>query len=437
MHNAFTRRRFIQHSSLIASAGLATVPAALASPARPVTESVAITTASDTAHDEAFWAKIRAQFWLPEHIVQLENGNWGVMAKPVMASYQKHSFRVNRDSSYFSRREFWPEQESIRKQVAETLGASVDEITFARGATEVLQSLIGGYSGLQPGDGVMYADVDYDSMQTAMDWLTQRRQAVVEKISVPEMLSQSDILDLYRKALDDRPHIRLLLLTHVSHRHGQIVPVSGIVAMAKSRGVDCIVDAAHSWGQLDFTVEELGADFAAFNLHKWMGAPIGVGVMYIRKPRLDAIEPFMGERAFPADDIRGRIHTGTFNYAALLAVPDALAFHHRLGGANKAARLAYLRNYWVSGAREIPGVDILTADGVNDHAGISSFRIKGQASEQANIAITQRLLHEYGIFTVHRTGLNSGACVRVTPALFTVTAELDRLVVALGNIASV
>lgn len=387
------------------------------------------------ADDEAYWRAVRAQYWLPGGVVQLENGNWGVMSRPVLEAYERHTFRVNRDASYFSRREFGGELAGIRSRVAAALGVGEDEIAFARGATEVLQNLISGYRHLEPGDAVMYADADYDSMQSAMAWLRERRGVELKTIALPERASQEQLLEAYREALDAHPEVRLLLLTHLSHRHGLVLPVRRIVAMARERGVDCIVDAAHSWGQLDFRAAELGADFVGYNLHKWMGAPIGVGVMYIRRERLDAIEPYLGERAIPAGDIRARVHTGTSNYAALLAVPDALDFHRRIGGAGKAARLAYLRQYWVDRARDIPGVEILTLDDPGDHAGITSFRLRGMRSAKENIAIARRLLERHGVFTVHRTGLAGGACVRVTPGLFTTTGELDVLLRGLRDLA--
>lgn len=427
------RRQLLRRASGASLAAIAAPALARMAPEGPVAGDVPASPLA--ANDEALWQTVRDQYWLPEDIVQLENGNWGVMAKTVLEAYQRHTFKVNRDASYFTRRQLWGELQPIRTQVAELLGVSEDEIAFARGATEVLQNLISGYRLLAPGDAVMFADVDYDSMQSAMAWLRERRGVAVKTLDLPERATQAQLLEVYRQALDDNPDVRLLLLTHLSHRHGMVLPVRDIVAMARERQVDCIVDAAHSWGQMDFSAADLGADFVGFNLHKWMGAPIGVGIMYIRRERLDAIAPYLGEQGVPESDIRARIHTGTSNYAALLSVPDALAFHAKVGASSKAARLAYLRRYWVERAGEIPGVEVLTLDGAGDHAGIASFRLKGERSTEGNIAIARRLLEQHGVFTVHRTGLAGGACVRVTPALFTTTADLDVLLRGLRDTA--
>ncbi|WP_271567337.1 aminotransferase class V-fold PLP-dependent enzyme [Bradyrhizobium sp. CCBAU 11386] len=167
----------------------------------------------------------------------------------------------------------------MRTKVAEAVGAAVEEIALTRGATEALQLLIGGYNKLRPGDVVLYADLDYDSIQYAMNALKARRGVDVVKFNVPEPATRQDVLDAYARALEVTPKTRILLRTHVSNRTGLVMPVAEIVGMAKAKGIDTIVDAAHSWGQLDFKVSELKADFVGFNLQKWIGAPLGVGFL--------------------------------------------------------------------------------------------------------------------------------------------------------------
>lgn len=184
--------------------------------------------------------------------------------------------------------------------------------------------------------------------------------------------------------------------------------------MARIFGVDCIVDAAHSWGQMNFDLNDLGADFVGFNLHKWMGAPLGAGVMYIKSTRLADIAPASGDNVWLQEQAashndRGftykRIHTGTFNYAAWLSVPTALAYRDTIGAELIAARLRYLRHYWTSQVGS--HVQVIGSQHVDNFAGIGAFRLNGQ------------------------TSLAAGSCLRITPALFTSTAELDTLLHAL------
>ncbi len=242
------------------------------------------------------------------------------------------------------------------------------------------------------------------------------------------------MLDAYAQVLAANPKARLLLLTHISHRTGLVMPIAEIAAMAKARGVDVVVDAAHSWGQMDFQVTDLGADFVGFNLHKWIGAPLGVGFLYIRKNRIADIDRDMGDEDWPEADIRSRVHTGTVNFAAMLTVPQAIALHQEIGAARKQARLRYLRDYWVSRVKGFKDLQILTPDEPGSYGAITSFRLAGRIDKAANDAIVATLRDSHGVLTVRRAGVAAGQCIRVTPALFTREADLDRLVRALAAV---
>ena len=201
--------------------------------------------------------------------------------------------------------------------------------------------------------------------------------------------------------------------------------------MARARGVDAVVDAAHAWGQMDFRLGDLGLDFVGLNGHKWIGAPLGVGVMYIRRGRVGDIDPFMGSEALGADDVSARVHSGTTNMAAFLAVPDALDFREAIGGPAVEARLRALRARWVEPALALGRYEILTPADPRLSCGITAFRRKGRVSDADNQALARELFDRFGVFTVHRAGLASGACVRVTPAIFTSADDVDRLAAAL------
>ena len=383
------------------------------------------------ATDQAYWAGIAAQYDVTREVVQLENGNWGMMARPVLRAYERHQAMVNRATSYYSRRAYDADLAKVRARVAASLGVAADEIAFTRGATEALQCLIGGYNRLRPGDAVLHADLDYDAMQTAMRWLRERRGADVIKIDLPEPATHQGLIDAYQAALAANPKVRLILLTQVSHRNGVVLPVAEITAMARARGVDVILDSAHAWGQLDFRLPDLGADFVGLNGHKWIGAPIGVGVLYIRKDRIADIDPFMGEDAVPAADVRARVHTGTANFAAYLALADALDFHEQIGVMAKAARLARLRDLWTGPLRGFGSVEMLTPVDPRLTSAIGAFRLRGVTGPRENALLAKRLLEQFGVFTVHRSGLAHGACVRVTPGVFTSEADVGRLLSAL------
>lgn len=391
--------------------------------------------AHPAADDDAFWAKVAGDYDAPQGVIQLENGNWGPMARPVRAAYDQAVARVNRDTSYYARRGMLADLVAARTAVAGELGVPPDEIAFTRNATEALKALILGYNRLSAGDAVLYADLDYDSMQACMESLARRRGVRVRRIALPEPATRASLIDAYAQVMADEPRLKLILLTHLSHRTGLVVPVREIAAMARARGIDVIVDAAHSWQQLDFALPDLDCDFVGVNGHKWLGAPLGLGILHIRKKALARIDRDPAEAADGPDTVMARVHTGTLDYAAWLTAPAALAFQQRIDRAARAARLRALRDRWVGQARAISGLEVLTPDDPAMHGAITSFRLQGVTSVEANAAIARQLLDRHRIFTVHRTGVAKGACVRVTPFLSTSMADIDRLIVALRDIA--
>jgi len=156
-----------------------------------------------------------------------------------------------------------------------------------------------------------------------------------------------------------------------------------------------------------------------------------VGVFYIHRERLNDVDRMMGDDESPASSILSRVHTGTTNFATFLTVPTAIDFHMAVGPAYKAARLRYLRDRWVSAVRSVPAIEVLTPDEPGMSAGITSFRLRGRSARQDVERLVDELLTKHGIFTARRTGIAKGDCVRVTPALYTKPADMDRLARAL------
>jgi selenocysteine lyase/cysteine desulfurase len=420
-----SRRQMVFGS--LASTALLSIPKALQ--ARNSTSPIsAPLSASDAA-----WKDIQELYAVNREITNLENGYWGAMPQPVLAAYKENTDFINTNNTIYARTQFSGALEKVREQVARAVGADVSEIALTRGATEALQKLITGYNALQPGDVVAYSDLDYDSMQYAMNWLQQRRGAQVKTFNIPEPATRQNILEAYEKILST-PKLKLLLLTHLSHRTGLVIPVAEIAQMARAQGVDVIVDAAHSWGQIDFNVKDLSTDFVGFNLHKWISAPVGVGFMYIAKNRLLDIDPDYADEDYESDDIRSRVHTGTTNFAALLTVPVALQLHQKITAKAKQQRLTYLRDYWVDALRSNKSVHVLTPDDARLHAGITSFRFGNARDKLQNDGLVKTLRDQHGILTVRRGGIHNGDAIRVSPALFTRDSDMDKFIVAMNKL---
>lgn len=389
--------------------------------------------AAAAAHHD--WDRIAREYDVTREVIQLEHGNWGMMARPVLAAYRSHVERVNRDTSYYARRTMVPDLQAAHAALASAMGVSVDEIAFTRNATEAMKALILQYNRLKPGDAVLYADLDYDSMQTSMESLARRRGMRVIKIALPEPATAQSLIETYRAAFAANPSIKMVLLTHLSHRTGLVLPIADIATLAREHGIDAVVDAAHSVGQLDFRLPELKADFIGMNLHKWIGAPLGCGAIYIRRERIGAIDPDPAENP-SSTGIMTRVHMGTPDYAAHLTVPAALAFQAAIGGARREARLRALRDRWVRQVIDLPQVQILTPQDPRLYGAITSFRLRGRTSHEENVALAKSLLDKHRVFTVHRDGIASGSCVRVTPALASRMSDVDALAAAIRSLAA-
>lgn len=389
------------------------------------------TPADRLARDERYWRGVARHFRMDMPVINFENGYFGANPQNVRDTYAEKNRIIQEQNSWFLRNDYEKHITEVRARLAKAVGCSVDEIAITRGATEALQVMIGGYNKLKPGDAVAYADLDYDSMQYAMNWLKDRRGVDVITTAIPEPARYQNVIDHYTKLLSDNPRIKLLLLTHISHRTGLKAPIAEISRMAAERGVDTIVDAAHSWGHVDFDVKDLNSPFVGFNLHKWIGAPLGCGFLYIQKDRLGDIDRHFADEDFDADDVRSRIHTGTANSANCLSIPAALDFHHAVGAANKFARLQYLRDRWVQQVLDVPNLTILTPEDRRMYGALTSFRIDGNTTREQSVAITDYLTNEWGVFTVRRGGVTKGEVIRVTPALYNTPQDSDRLARAL------
>lgn len=385
------------------------------------------------ARDEAFWRTFADRYDVEPGPLNLENGYFGRMSRTVVEEYQRNIELINRSNSVYVRQRFEQSDSlKIRAQLARLTGAPADGIALTRNASEGLQSLIRNYNRLQPGDQVLVCDLEYDTVKGAMRWLARNRGVEVIEIEHTHPATFDSLLNTYREVFARHPRLKLMALTHVTHRTGLVMPVQAIAAAAKEHGIDVILDGAHALGQLEFDLAGLGIAFAGYNLHKWIGAPLTLGFIYIAPERLADIDPDMGEMHFPVTDIRARTSYSTPNIPALLTLPLVLEEHHAMGGAAaKGSRLNYLRNLWVRPVRELPGIEVLTPDDPRLYCGITSLRFIAQTDQQVMV---ERLLKDYNLFTVVRTGAACGPCIRITPGLTTTAGHMTRLTTALTQL---
>lgn len=379
---------------------------------------------------------------LPRHfdveagVHNLEAGYWSMMPRVTAQAYARNTAYVNSSNAIWARGvvpgEGWTATgRAAQAAIARQVGALPEEIAVTRSGADALQMLICNYNRLKPGDAVIHCDLDYDAMIWAMRSLERSKGAKVVGFAMPEPATTANILGAYEDVLARTPEAKLLLVTQVSNRTGLVTPVKEIVAMARARGVDTVVDAAHGIACLDFQVGDLGADFVGWSVHKWTSAPLGTGAMYIRKGRLADIDVALGNEAAPADTIMARVPAGTVGFAAVMTIPTAVDFHFAVGAAAKETRLRMLRNRWVDQVRDVRGLEICVPDDPARHCVVTSFRLAGMDTEAKARAVQQRLFEKYRVHTIWRGGVAKGPVIRVTPGLFSTEADVDALARAL------
>jgi len=384
---------------------------------------------STLAGDDEFWTQLRARYRLKPDYINLEHGYYSMQSTAVLDAFIASVRDVNYHASYYMRTTQVADKLAARTQLAAVAGCSVDELIITRNTTESLDTVIAGYD-WKVGDEAVMAMQDYGAMLDQFA-LQARRYGMVNRIvSLPnDPQSDDEIVQLYASAITLRT--RLLLISHLVNITGQILPVRKITDMAHSRGVAVAVDGAHAFAQLDYRIPDTGADYYAASLHKWLGVPLGAGLLYVKHDRIAPLWPLYGDQGFADTDIRKLNHTGTHPVHTDLAVQHAITLHNSIGVERKEARMRFLQQYWTTKVRGVRNIRMNTPTSPSRAAGIANVGIEGMAPA----ALAKTLLDAYRIWTVAIDRENVRG-VRVTPHLFTTTAELDSLVAALKTIAA-
>jgi len=381
------------------------------------------------AQDEDFWAQIRAKYVLTPDYINLENGFYLMQSQPVLEAFIRRVRDINVQASRYMRTVMPDDNLAVRRRLAAAAGCPVEELVITRNTTESLDTVIGGFH-WQPGDEAVMAQQDYGAMLD-MFGLQARRYGIVNRIvSLPmDPHSDDEIVRLYESAVT--PKTRLLMICHMVNITGQLLPVAAVADMAHRHGVQVMVDGAHSFGQLEFAIPDLRSDYFASSLHKWLGSPLGSGILWVRRDHIPELWPTFAELGIPDTDIRRLNHTGTQPVHTILGINDALDFHESIGIQRKEARLKYLQRYWTDQVRGQPRIYLNTPSDPRRSGAIANVGVTG--IEPA--ALGNTLFDRYKIWTVAIDGAGVRG-VRVVPHLFTSTADLDALVRALKELAA-
>jgi selenocysteine lyase/cysteine desulfurase len=379
--------------------------------------------------NEGWWKHVQEGYTATDSdIIILNNGGVSPSPIPVQKALEAYNKVAAKGPSYYMWRLIDTGREPLRQQLSQLAGCDAEEIAINRNSTEALNTLIFGLP-LQRGDEVVGCLQDYPNMINAWKQRQQREGIVYKQLSFDFPIEDDEqIVRAYEQAIT--PRTRILHITHVINWVGQIMPVQKICRMAKSKGIEVLVDGAHSFGLLDFTIPGLGCDYFGTSLHKFLSAPVGSGMLWIKKEHIGKIWPLLCNDKPLADDIRKFETLGTRSFCIEQAICEAIHFHNGIGSKRKQERIHYLKKYWAEQAMQIPKVRIHTSLKPEHSCAIAGVSIDGLKAED----LDKKLLDDYKIHTVGIQWENIH-CVRVTPHVYTRIEHLDRLLEGLSAIA--
>lgn len=390
---------------LLGSAGLAALRADTRQP-------------QEIARDEDFWRPVQLAFPVDRSIINLNNGGVSPSPRMVLDAVSRYQEFSNHSPTHTMWRLLEPQVETVRRRLANSFGCDPEEIAITRNASEALETVQLGLD-LKPGDEVLTTDQDYPRMITTWKQRERRDGVAVKYISFPTPPPSLD--DLYRRFEQAiTPRTRVIHFCHITNLTGQIFPVKRLCRMARERGIEAIVDGAHAYHQFPFTSADLDCDYYGTSLHKWLTAPIGTGMLYVRKAKIAGVWPMMGAPESMRENIRKFEEIGTHPAALHNAISEALTFHEAIGVDRKAERLRYLRNRWMDRLGELPGVILRTSRDPAMSCGIGTVSVKGKPASR----LYESLWNDFRIVTspIGREDIDG---LRITPNVYTTVLELD------------
>jgi isopenicillin-N epimerase len=424
------RRRFL--SKVGKGLGLAalssSVVASLLKDVNAAAKRVAHLSAEEAARDEDFWFDIQQSFSVTRGLVNLNNGGVSPSPRVVTEALVRYIWQQEDATAYTMWQILEPQSETIRTGLADLFGCDREEVAITRNTSDSLEALLFGFD-LKPGDEVLTTTQDYPRMLTTLRQRERREGIRLKTVKIPVPAKDpSEITAAYEAGFT--PRTRLVLVSHVINLTGQITPVRDICEVARKRGVETVVDGAHSFAHFEFKRDDLACDYYGTSLHKWLHAPKGTGLLYVRRDKIKNVWPLLAAEASQDEDIRKFEETGTRSAAQRLAIGEALLFHQGVGPARKEARLRLLARHWMNQLKGEPRVRFNTSFDDRQSCALANVHVEG--TEPA--ALCDYLMSRHKIFAtpiVHEEFKG----VRVTPSVYTTLKELDRFCEVMTTIA--
>src|ERR1700683_5397507 len=424
------RRTFLRQAATLAGAFSASslFSQAHAADFSAASRAVAHLGPAEVAQKEDFWSVIQRSYSVNPDIINLNNG--GVSPSPIVVqqAVERYNQLSNEGPSYYMWGILDQGREPLREKLAHLAGAQPGEIAIDRNSTEALNTIIYGLP-LKVGDEVIGTKQDYPHMIDAYRQRAERDGIIYKQISFDFPIEDdAAIVKAYEEAIT--PRTRIIHVTHMVNWVGQTMPVAKIADMAHAHNIEVIADGAHSFGLMDFKVPDLHCDYFGTSLHKFLSAPIGTGMMWVKEDKIAKVWPLTCADDPPSHDIRKFETLGTRSFPIEQGIGEAINFHEAIGSRRKQERIFYLKNYWATRAKEIPGVKLHTSLDPRFSCAICGVSIEGITPGQ----LTSTL---FGKYKIHTVGIDYEAMhhVRVTPHVYTRIDDLDKFVGALGEIA--
>ncbi len=382
------------------------------------TARIASLPAEDVASDESYWRDVQQAFSVSRSLIDLNNGFTCPSPKVVTDSVIDYIWQQEESPSYVIARLLPPRIETVRQALARLFGCDPEEVAIVRNASEAMETLLLGVD-LKSGDEVVTTTQDYGRMRTTLDQRRRREGIEIKYITIPTPArTDEEMIEGFRKAVSAKT--RMILMSHQINLTGQILPVKEICDIARERSIPVMIDGAHSFAQFEFKRDDLGCDYYGTSLHKWLLAPKGTGMLYVRREKIKGLWPMMAAPEKMSDDIRKFEEIGTHSLAPFLAIGEAIAFHNSIGGKRKEARLRYLKDYWAKKLMELPNVRLHTSLDPKMSCAIGNVEIVGIPPP----ALADYLWDKHHIM-VAPIEHEEYQGIRVTPNLYTTLDELD------------
>lgn len=385
--------------------------------------------AETLATSEDFWHYVQQSYTTSGSIINLNNGGVSPSPKIVQDAMKRYHDMSNEAPSYYMWRILDQGREPLRERLAQLADVSAEEIALHRNASEALETIIFGLN-LKAGDEVVLSKQDYPNMINA--WKQREMRDGIKLVWVNHELPSVDNYYLANNYIDlFTARTKVVHITHIINWNGQILPVRQIADVAKKQGIEVLVDGAHSFAHFDFSITDLQCDYFGTSLHKWLGATIGTGFMYVRKEKIKSLFPLFGVDDPLKDDIRKFEALGTRPFFIEQAIEKAIDFHKMIGIERKEARLNYLKNYWINQVKDLPNIIINTPLQKGFSCAIANIAIKDKKHEDLDTF----LFEKYKIHVVSITWENIKG-IRITPNVYTTLENLDRLVEGIRKFAT-